>query len=102
MTLFQIPRRHKALESIKEFLISTITAGKKLKRFCSLTLSFTLYKERMEPWGEMIMHEKKNQWQNWAWNLACVRFLPVASPGVEGVYVRALVEKEEEKGESGT
>lgn len=59
VTLFQIPRRHKALESIKEFLISTITAGKKLKRFCSLTLSFTLYKERMEPWGEMIMHEKK-------------------------------------------
>ena len=33
MTLFEIPRKHEHLESIKEFLISTIRAGGILRDF---------------------------------------------------------------------
>lgn len=44
------------------------------------------------------MQGEKNQWQNWAWNPACAQLLPVASPGMEGVYVRALLETGREKG----
>lgn len=43
--------------------------------------------------------EGKKKWQNWAWDPEYAQLLPMALPGMEGIHVRALVEKEGEKGQ---
>lgn len=48
---------------------------------------------------KVMQWEGEKKWQNWAWDPEYTQLLPMALPGMEGIHVRALVEKEGEKGQ---